>query len=44
MGDWKGFSSGRGLAAWIGLVPGQHATGGKQRLSGISKQAMGMVT
>jgi transposase len=26
------------LAAWIGLVPKQHSTGGKERLGGISKQ------
>jgi transposase len=38
VGDWKAFSSGRGLAAWIGLVPRQHSTGGKDRLGGISKQ------
>jgi transposase len=38
VGDWKAFSSGRSLAAWIGLVPKQHSTGGKERLSGISKQ------
>jgi transposase len=38
VGDWKAFSSGRSLAAWIGLVPRQHSTGGKERLGGISKQ------
>ena len=38
VGDWKVFSSGRNLAAWIGLVPKQHSTGGKERLGGISKQ------
>ena len=38
VGDWKAFSSGRNLAAWIGLVPRQHSTGGKDRLGGISKQ------
>ncbi len=38
VGDWKAFSSGRNLAAWIGLVPRQHSTGGKERLGGISKQ------
>jgi len=38
VGDWKTFSSGRNLAAWIGLVPKQHSTGGKERLGGISKQ------
>ena len=38
IGDWKAFRSGRNLAAWIGLVPKQHSTGGKERLGGISKQ------
>ena len=38
VGDWKAFSSGRYLAAWIGLVPKQHSTGGRERLGGISKQ------
>jgi len=38
VGDWKAFSSGRSLAAWIGLVPKQHSTGGKERLGRISKQ------
>jgi transposase len=38
IGDWKEFSSGRGLAAGIGLVPRQHSTGGKERLGRISKQ------
>ena len=38
VGDWKAFASGRSLAAWIGLVPRQHSTGGKERLGGISKQ------
>jgi transposase len=37
IGDWKAFGSGRGLAAWIGLVPKQHTTGGKDKL-GITKQ------
>jgi transposase len=32
------FRSGRDFAAWIGLVPRQHSTGGKARLGGISKQ------
>ena len=31
------FRSGRDLSAWIGLVPKQHSTGGKERLGGISK-------
>jgi transposase len=38
VGDWKAFASGRSLAAWIGLVPRQHSTGGKERLGRISKQ------
>jgi len=38
IGDWKAFGSGRNLAAWIGLVPKQHTTGGKDRLGGITKQ------
>jgi transposase len=29
---------GRGLAAWLGLVPRQHSTGGRERLLGISKR------
>ena len=32
------FKSGRNLAAWIGLVPRQNSSGGKERLSGITKQ------
>ena len=31
------FRSGRNLAAWIGLVPKQNSSGGKDRLGGISK-------
>jgi transposase len=31
------FKNGRQFAAWIGLVPRQHSTGGKPRLLGISK-------
>ena len=38
IGDWKTFSSGRSLAAWIGLVPKQHTTGGKDKLGSITKQ------
>jgi transposase len=32
------FRSGRNLAAWIGLVPRQNSSGGKDRLGGITKQ------
>jgi transposase len=38
IGDWSAFRSGRSLAAWIGLVPKQHTTGGKDRLGSITKQ------
>jgi len=31
------FKSGRQFAAWLGLVPSQNSTGGKQRLGGITK-------
>lgn len=36
--DPKAFKSGRNLAAWIGLVPKQNSSGGKDRLGGITKQ------
>jgi len=32
------FTSGRQFAAWLGLVPRQHSSGEKQRLSGITKR------
>jgi transposase len=35
--DPAAFKSGRHLAAWIGLTPKEHSTGGKQRLGGISR-------
>jgi transposase len=38
IGDISAFKSGRELAAWLGLVPRQHSTGGKQTLLGISKR------
>jgi transposase len=38
IGDWREFRSGRNLAAWIGLVPKQHTTGGKDKLGSITKQ------
>jgi transposase len=31
------FKSGRHLAAWLGLTPREHSTGGKQRMGGISR-------
>lgn len=36
--DGKSFKNGRQFAAWLGLVPRQHSTGGKARLFGISKR------
>jgi transposase len=36
--DPSAFRSGRELAAWIGLVPRQHSSGGKPRLGRVSKQ------
>ena len=38
IGDAKHFDNGRQLAAWLGLVPRQHSSGGKQTLLGISKR------
>jgi len=38
MTDPKAFKTGREFAAWIGLVPRQNCTGGKERLGSISKQ------
>ncbi|HXV08415.1 MAG TPA: IS110 family transposase [Burkholderiales bacterium] len=39
--DAGAFRSGRHLAAWLGLVPRQHATGGKPRQLGLSKRGDG---
>jgi transposase len=36
--DEHRFSSGRHFAAWLGLTPKQHSSGGKERLLGISKR------
>jgi transposase len=36
--DPKAFRSGRNFSAWIGLVPKQNSSGGKDRLGSISKQ------
>jgi len=36
--DPKAFRSGRNFSAWIGLVPKQYSSGGKERLGSISKQ------
>jgi len=36
--DPRAFRSGRDFSAWIGLVPKQSSSGGKQKLGGICKQ------
>lgn len=38
VGDAKNFDNGRQLAAWLGLVPRQNSSGGKNVLQGISKR------
>lgn len=38
VGDAKMFQSGREFAAWLGLTPRQHSSGGKSRLGGITKR------
>lgn len=38
VGNATEFKNGRQLAAWLGLVPKQHSSGGKQTLLGISKR------
>jgi transposase len=38
IGNGAEFKKGRGFAAWLGLVPSQYSTGGKQKLLGISKR------
>jgi transposase len=37
VGDAKVFTNGRQFAAWLGLTPRQHSTGGKQRLGAMTK-------
>lgn len=38
VGDAHQFGKGRDMAAWLGLTPNQHSSGGKSRLGGISKR------
>ena len=38
IGNGAAFRRGRDFAAWVGVVPRQYSTGGKQRLFGISKR------
>lgn len=41
IGDFKAFRNGRELAAYLGVVPRQHSSGGEQTLLGISKRGDG---
>lgn len=41
MRDPADFKSGRHFSAWLGLVPKQHSTGGKEQLGSISKRGNG---
>ncbi len=43
IGDAKVFKNGRGLAAYLGLVPQQRSSGGREKLLGISKRGDGYV-
>ncbi|MEO1200908.1 MAG: IS110 family transposase [Pseudomonadota bacterium] len=43
IGDASQFRSGRQLAAWLGLVPRQYSSGGKERLGRISKRGDGYI-
>ena len=38
IGNGAAFRKGREFAAWMGVVPGEYSTGGKQKLLGISKR------
>ncbi len=38
IGNGAAFHKGREFAAWMGIVPREHSTGGKQKLLGISKR------
>ena len=38
VGDAKNFENGRQMAAWLGLVPRQHSSGGRNVLLGVSKR------
>jgi transposase len=38
LGSGRQFKRGRDASAWVGIVPGQHSSGGKDQLLGISKR------
>jgi transposase len=41
IGNGAEFRKARSFSAWLGLVPGEYSTGGKQKLLGISKRGNG---
>jgi transposase len=41
VGNGRDFKNGRQVSAWLGLVPGQYSSGGKQRLGRITKAGDG---
>ena len=41
VGDARAFTNGRQLAAWLGLTPREHSSGGKHRRLGITKRGDG---
>jgi transposase len=43
VGDARAFRNGRQLAAWLGLVPRQHSSGGTRRLGRITKRGDGYI-
>lgn len=38
IGNGAAFKKGRGFAAWLGVVPGERSSGGKQQLTGTSRR------
>jgi transposase len=38
IGNGSAFKKGRGFAAWLGVVPGEHSSGGKQTLTDTSRR------
>ena len=38
LGDPARFADGKALASYVGIIPSEHSSGGRQRLGGLSKQ------
>ena len=38
LGEPKRFVDGKAVASYVGLIPSEHSSGGRQRLGGLSKQ------